>query len=112
MDLRPRQAEFRSKVLLLCKAEGPKFIEEISTSEPRSAFTLLGEEPNVLACGSKREIKAVAGFFGLDYYPQGNQIVHSLRTALIAPDGRVAKAYSGNEWKPADVLHDLAALPR
>jgi hypothetical protein len=45
MDLRPRQAEFRSKALLLCKAEGPKFIEEKSTSEPRSAFTLLGEEP-------------------------------------------------------------------
>jgi protein SCO1/2 len=65
-----------------------------------------------LATGSPREIKAVAGFFGLDYYPQGNQIVHSLRTALIAPDGRIAKTYSGNEWKPAEVLRDLAALRR
>jgi hypothetical protein len=45
MDLRQRQAQFRSKALVLCKAEGPKFIEEKSTSEPRSAFTLLGEEP-------------------------------------------------------------------
>jgi hypothetical protein len=45
MDLRQRQADFRSKALLLCKAEGPKFIEEKSTSEPRPAFTLLGEEP-------------------------------------------------------------------
>ena len=39
MDLRQRQAQFRSKALLLCKAEGPKFIEEKSTSELRSAFT-------------------------------------------------------------------------
>ena len=30
MDLRQRQAEFRSKALVLCKAEGPKFIEEES----------------------------------------------------------------------------------
>jgi len=45
MDLRQRQAEFRSKALVLCKAEGPKFTEEKSTSEPRSAFTLLDEEP-------------------------------------------------------------------
>jgi hypothetical protein len=45
MDLRQREAEFRSKALVLCKAEGPKFIEEKSSSEPRSAFTLLGGEP-------------------------------------------------------------------
>ena len=45
IDLRQRQTEFRSKALLLCKAEGSKFIEERSTCEPRSAFTLLGEEP-------------------------------------------------------------------
>jgi cytochrome oxidase Cu insertion factor (SCO1/SenC/PrrC family) len=36
-------------------------------------------------------------------------ITHNLRTILIAPDGRVAHIYSGNEWNTAAVLADLRA---
>lgn len=62
------------------------------------------------ATGSRQEIKSIAGYFGLDYWPEGNQIVHSLRTAVISPDGGLLKLYSGNQWKPADLLRDLASL--
>lgn len=62
------------------------------------------------ASGTKDEVKAVAQFFGLTYYPEQDQITHSLRTAIIAPDGKVHKVYSGNEWKPEEAVRDLQAL--
>jgi protein SCO1/2 len=62
------------------------------------------------ATGTKDEIKTIAQFFGLTYYTEKDQIVHSLRTAIIAPDGKVYKVYTGNEWKPEEVVRDLRAL--
>jgi cytochrome oxidase Cu insertion factor (SCO1/SenC/PrrC family) len=52
-------------------------------------------------------VKRLAQFFGLTYIPEKDQLVHSLQTALIAPDGKIVKLYSGNEWKPVDVLSDM-----
>jgi protein SCO1/2 len=60
--------------------------------------------------GDKDETKRIAQFFGLTYLPDKDQFVHSLQTALIAPDGKVSKLYSGNQWKPADVATDIRAL--
>ncbi|HYN83929.1 MAG TPA: SCO family protein [Pyrinomonadaceae bacterium] len=60
--------------------------------------------------GTAEEVRGVAEFFGLEYFPEKDQIIHSMRTALVAPDGRVHKTYRGNEWKPADVLRDVEAL--
>jgi protein SCO1/2 len=37
-------------------------------------------------------------------------ITHNLRTAIIDADGQLVKSYTGNEWKPADVLRDVSAL--
>lgn len=62
------------------------------------------------ATGSPEEIGRIAGFFGLRYFNEANQIVHGLRTALITPDGKVYKVYRGNEWKPEEALRDLQAL--
>jgi len=38
-------------------------------------------------------------------------LVHNLRTAVIDPDGRLVKAYSGNMWTPAELIADLKAAP-
>jgi protein SCO1/2 len=62
------------------------------------------------ATGKADEIKQVAAWFGLQYWPAGEQVVHSLRTAVIAPDGRLVKIYRGNDWRPADIVADLKAL--
>jgi protein SCO1/2 len=65
------------------------------------------------ATGSPEQIKSVAQFFGLNYWKDDkdkNQVIHGLRTAIITPDGKVAKVYRGNEWKPEDVLKDLEKL--
>ncbi len=59
------------------------------------------------ATGTKEQVKEVAQFFGLHYYPEKDEIVHGLRTAIIAPDGKVHRIYRGNEWKPEEVLQDI-----
>ncbi len=53
---------------------------------------------------SPAETKQIADFFGLSYTPDGATIVHSLRTAVIGPDGKIAHVFSGNDWKPEDAL--------
>lgn len=64
-----------------------------------------------LATGRPEEIKRLAEFCGLTYMQEdGDQIVHSLRTVLVGPDGKLVKIYRGNDWKPEDVLNDLRAL--
>lgn len=62
------------------------------------------------ATATADEVKKMAQFFGFTYIPDQDQIVHTLQTALIMPDGKLAKLYSGNEWKPADVLSDIRNL--
>ncbi|HEY0432164.1 MAG TPA: SCO family protein, partial [Pyrinomonadaceae bacterium] len=63
------------------------------------------------ASGTADEVKGVARYFGLRYYqdtPSGEeQVIHSLRTAIIGPDGKVVKVYRGNEWKPEDLVKEI-----
>ncbi len=63
-----------------------------------------------LAVGSDAEVKKIADFFGLRYETDPNnktQINHSLRTAVISPEGKVTKIFAGNEWKANDLLAEL-----
>ncbi len=62
------------------------------------------------ASGTTEEIKKVAGYFGLQYVKDNDQINHSLQTAIIGTDGKLVKLYRGNDWKPAAVLNDLKTL--
>jgi protein SCO1/2 len=63
------------------------------------------------AGGSADEVKGITKFFGMRYYQDastGNeQVIHSLRTAVIGPDGKVLKVYRGNDWTIAEVLKEL-----
>ncbi|HJZ82416.1 MAG TPA: SCO family protein [Pyrinomonadaceae bacterium] len=66
------------------------------------------------ATGSPDEVKGIAQFFGLRYYVDKEsgeeQVIHSLRTAVIGPDGKLVKLYRGNEWKPDEIFTDLKSL--
>ena len=65
-----------------------------------------------LAVGTDAEVRKVADFFGLRYEIDQNdktKINHSLRTAVIGPDGTVTKIFAGNEWTPAELLKVLQA---
>jgi protein SCO1 len=62
------------------------------------------------ATGTGKDIKTLASFFGLDYYPEGDRIIHALRTGVIDPEGRVVKVFEGNAWTVQDVLAELDAV--
>jgi protein SCO1/2 len=51
----------------------------------------------------------VTKFFDVFVTQERGQIAHSMSTAIISPDGRIYKAYNGNDWKPADVLADFTS---
>jgi protein SCO1 len=62
------------------------------------------------ATAKPEQLKELAQFFGLTYYEEKDQIIHSLRTAVITPEGRIHKIYHGNDWRPEEVTRDLQAL--
>jgi protein SCO1/2 len=62
------------------------------------------------ATGSKDQIKGVAQFFGLRYFEANDQIVHGLRTVIVGTDGKVAKVYRDNQWKPEEVAKEMEGL--
>jgi protein SCO1 len=63
--------------------------------------------------GDRDEVLAFAKRFGVITEPgePASPVVHNLRTAVIDPQGRLVKAYSGNMWSPAELVADLKAVP-
>lgn len=71
-----------------------------------------GDDPETFAhweftSGTAQEVRAITQFFGLLYLPETDQIAHSLRTAVITPEGKVFKLYTDNLWTSADLLRDV-----
>lgn len=65
-----------------------------------------------LAVGTDDEVRKIADFFGLRYEVDASDktlINHSLRTAVIGPNGKVTKIFAGNEWTPGELLKELEA---
>jgi len=62
------------------------------------------------AVPAAKDLPELARFFGLVYQPEQAQIVHSLSTTVIGPDGKVEKWYSDNEWTPADAAQAISSL--
>ena len=68
-----------------------------------------------LAVGSDKEVRDVADFFGLKYEKDENdktQFNHSLVTAVISPDGKVTRVFSGGRWTPDEVLAELKTVAK
>jgi protein SCO1 len=59
------------------------------------------------AGGSTEQVKEIAQYFGLTYYPDKDQIIHGLRTVIVNPEGKVGKIYTGNDWKPEEVVEEI-----
>jgi protein SCO1/2 len=108
--------ELKQKIRLLSVSFDPA----TDTPEKLRAYGLgylgKGAKPDFtvwqLGVTSDAEVRKMADFFGLRYEvdPEDKtQFNHSLRTAVIAPDGKVAKILTGNEWKPEDLLRELVA---
>lgn len=79
----------------------PKILREYAVHH--SADTTQWE----FATGNKDEVKQVATYFGMQYWRDQDQIVHSLRTAIIGADGKLVKLYHGNGWIPQEIVSQL-----
>lgn len=109
-----KNAELKDKVRLLSitfdpKNDTPEVLKKYGAGyynkDVKPDFTLWQ-----LATGSEDEIKKVADFFGLSYQADPTdktQIVHSLRTIVIDPQGKVKKVFAGNEWTNQQVMKEL-----
>lgn len=65
-----------------------------------------------LATGKDEDVRKIADFFGLRYEVDENdktQFNHSLRTIVIAPDGKVKKVFSGSDWTNDELLREMQA---
>jgi protein SCO1/2 len=65
--------------------------------------------------GDRVTVDRFAARFGVGAVREAGstEIAHNLRTALLGPDRRIVKFYSGSDWTPGTVLADLrAALAR
>lgn len=63
-----------------------------------------------LAVGPDKDVRKIADFFGLRYETDANdktQINHSLVTAVITPDGKVKRIFTGSDWTPDQILAEL-----
>jgi protein SCO1/2 len=60
------------------------------------------------ATAPRAAVDRFAAAFGVNVIREADRtITHNLRTAVVAPDGRVAVLRSGNDWTADDVLADL-----
>jgi protein SCO1 len=63
--------------------------------------------------GDRDEIDRFASRFGVSVaraLSDQRDITHNLRTAIVDPQGRLVKIYTGNEWGPDQVLADVKAV--
>jgi protein SCO1 len=59
------------------------------------------------ATGEPARIDNLTQSFAVFVQPEGGTISHGLATALIGPDGSVAKIWRGNSWTPSEVIDEL-----
>jgi len=71
-----------------------------------AVWTFLTGEP-----GAVTKFALQFGIFTERDLGTGANLTHNLRTAVVDADGRLAKAYSGRDWTPADLVADLKATP-
>jgi protein SCO1/2 len=57
-------------------------------------------------------IRELAQFVGLVYRSESDQIIHSLRTAVIDPSGKVVRVFRGNDWKAGELRDALREVAR
>jgi protein SCO1/2 len=60
--------------------------------------------------GDRDDIDRFASRFGVTIardLTDPRNITHNLRTVIIDADGKLVKAYTGNEWTPDQILADL-----
>ena len=74
----------------------------------------VGARPPVwtYASATPEALREAGPALGLMYGPVKGEIVHNLVTAVIAPDGTLARLERGGDWTPAELLKTIGGLLR
>lgn len=59
------------------------------------------------ATGEKAEIQKLGTFAGLATQGDGAALQHNLRTLVVGRDGKLRRIFTGNEWKPEDLVGEM-----
>ena len=72
-----------------------------------------GADPAIwaFATGDRAEIHSLTSGFSILVQPEAGTISHSLATALIDRDEKIAKIWRGNGWTPGEVITALEPQP-
>jgi protein SCO1/2 len=60
-----------------------------------------------LATGRLEEVRKLGAAFGLEFSEEQRSFNHNLRTAVVAPDGRLRRLFTGNDWTSAQLVAEL-----
>jgi protein SCO1/2 len=60
-----------------------------------------------LATGTVGAIRTLGDALDLDYEEEEGSFVHSLRTAVLDPEGRLFRLHTGNDWTPDQLVREL-----
>jgi len=69
----------------------------------------LGADPKrwKFLTGEPGAVANVASSFGVLYYPERGQIIHSQAVAVVDPEGKLSSIYYGETWEAEHVLRDM-----
>lgn len=108
-----KQAELASNVRLLSVSFDPEhdtpavlrkyaasFRDVTGTAKPFARWQF--------ASAPKKELPAIAHFFGIYLSDTNGKIVHSLSTSLISPEGKIVDWFHDNSWQPAALVADAS----
>lgn len=99
-------AKLRERAHLLSVSFDPEFDTPSVLAEHA---TRAGADPATwnFVTGSRAAIDDFAGRFGVSVIrddKEMQQIVHNLRTVVVAGNGRIVKIFNGNDWSPAELV--------
>ncbi len=60
------------------------------------------------ASGTDKEIAKLTSAFDVFYRRDGRLITHNLRTVVIDPSGKIRRIFSGNSWKPQQLVKEVS----
>ena len=105
-----------SKLDAMLKQKGFGELLTITVDPEHDTPKVLAEYAKAAGADPKRwrfltgDPKAVADAvepFGVLYYPDRGQVVHTQAVAVLDPKGRLANVYYGENWEPEHILRDM-----
>lgn len=109
-----KRPELKDKMRLLSISFDPKYDTPAILKKYGAGYYNKDVTPDFnvweLGVGTEAETNKIAEFFGLVYKADDTnkeQIIHSLRTAIVGPDGKVVKVFRGGEWTSGQALDEM-----